>query len=158
MNAYTWRTTVKPGILGHRGLIESLERAVKKNPKTIFFACHLTNQCTDLSSLGAILDSNANLCADIGARYAETARIPRFASRFFDKYADRILCGTDTGYDQEMYRTTFRILETADEHFCILRHQYHWRASGFNLSDALLRKIYREDALAAFVSAKRAMG
>jgi len=85
MNAYTWRITVKPGILGYRELIASLERAVKTNPNTMFFACHLTNQCNDLSSLGEILDRNANLYADIGARYAETACIPRFASQFFDK-------------------------------------------------------------------------
>jgi len=66
-----------------------------------------------------MLDRNPNLYTDIGARYAETACIPRFASQFLDKYADRILYGTDMGYDQELYRTTFRILETADEHFYI---------------------------------------
>ncbi|MGH9407476.1 MAG: amidohydrolase family protein [Terriglobia bacterium] len=157
MNAYTWRITVKPGILGHRALIESLERAVKKHPKTIFFACHLTNQSNDLSSLGEMLDRNPNLYADIGARYAETACIPRFVSQFFRKHGDRILYGTDMGYDQEMYRTTFRILETADEHFYIFRYQYHWPASGFSLPDALLKRIYRENALTAFSRARQYM-
>lgn len=87
-----------------------------------------------------MLDRNSNLYADIAARYAETACILRFASQFFDKDADRILYGTDMGYDQEMCRTTFRILETGDEHFYIFQYQYHWPASGFNLSDALLKK------------------
>ena len=102
-----------------------------------------------------MLDRNPNLYADIGARYAETACIPRFVSQFFSKYGDRILYGTDMGYDQEMYRTTFRILETADEHFYIFQHQYHWCASGFNLSDTLLKRIYRENALDAFARARR---
>ncbi len=156
MNGYTWRITVKPGVMGHQALIESLERTVKKHPKTIFFACHLTNQCNDLSRLGEMLDRNPNLYADIGARYAETACIPRFVSQFFNKYRDRILYGTDMGYDQEMYRTTFRVLETADEHFYIFQHEYHWSASGFDLSDALLKSIYRENALAAFARARQA--
>jgi uncharacterized protein len=155
MNAYTWRIAVKPGVMGHQALIESLERAVGKHPKTIFFACHLTNQCNDLSSLGEMFDRNPNLYADIGARYAETACIPRFVSQFFNKYEDRILYGTDMGYDQEMYRTTFRVLETADEHFYIFNYEYHWPASGFNLSDSLLKRIYRENALAAFARARQ---
>jgi len=61
------------------------------------------------------------------------------------------------GYDQEMYRTTFRILEAADEHFYILRYQYHWPAGCFNLPDALLKRIYRENAQAAFARARLAM-
>lgn len=154
MNGYKWRINVKPGVMGHQALIESLERAVKNHPKTIFFACHLTNQSNDLSRLGEMFDRNPNLYADIGARYAETACIPRFVSQFFNKYPDRILYGTDMGYDPEMYRTTFRILETADEHFYVFQHQYHWPASGFHLSDALLKRIYRDNALAAFARAR----
>lgn len=157
MNAYTWRITVKLCITGHEALIESLERAVRKHPDTIFFACHLTNQCNDLDRLGEMLDRNPNLYADIGARYAETACIPRFASQFFGKHPDRILYGTDMGYDQEIYRTTFRLLETADEHFYHFQYGYHWYLSGFNLPDALLKRIYRDNALAAFAQARQNM-
>ena len=157
MNAYKWRIEVKPGVMGHEELIESLERCVKKHPRTIFFACHLTNQCNDLASLGKMLDRNPNLYADIGARYAETACIPRFVAQFFSEHPDRILYGTDMGYDQEMYRITFRILETADEHFYALHYSYHWYLNGFNLPDALLKKIYRDNALAAFARARRNM-
>ncbi|MGA8182872.1 MAG: amidohydrolase family protein [Terriglobia bacterium] len=157
MNGYKWRIDVKPGVMGHRALIESLERAVKKHPQTIFFACHLTNQCNDLSSLGGLLDRNPNLYADIGARYAETACVPRSVAQFFSKHSDRILYGTDMGFDQEMYRTTFRILETADEHFYHFQFGYHWYLNGFNLPDALLKKIYRDNALAAFARARQNM-
>ncbi len=157
MNGYKWRIEVKPGVLGHRALIESLERAVKKHPKTIFFACHLTNQCNDLASLGGLLDRNPNLYADIGARYAETACVPRSVAQFFSQYPDRILYGTDMGFDPEMYRTTFRILETADEHFYHFQFGYHWYLNGFNLPGALLKKIYRDNALAAFARARQNM-
>ena len=74
-----------------------------------------------------MLDRYPNLCADIGARYAELSPIPRFVSAFFNRYQDRILYGTDMTPDPEMYRETFRLLETADEHFYLtyFRH-YHW--------------------------------
>jgi hypothetical protein len=46
-----------------------------------------------------------------------------------------------------MYRTTFRILETMDEHF-YEREQfgYHWSLNGFGLPDASLKRVYRETA------------
>src|SRR5690242_3838897 len=157
MNGYKWRIDVKPGVMGHEELIASLENAVRKHPRTIFFACHLTNQCNDLSRLGEMLDRNPNLYADIGARYAETACIPRTVAQFFSKYPGRILYGTDMGYDEEMYRTTFRILETADEHFYHFQFGYHWYLNGFNLPDTLLKKIYRDNALAAFDRARQNM-
>ena len=50
-------------MLGHDELIESLERAVKKHPKTIFIACHLDNLDYDLTRLGQMFDRNPNLYA-----------------------------------------------------------------------------------------------
>ena len=72
MNGYTWMIKVRPGMLGHNELIESLERAVAKHPKTIFIACHLMNLDYDLTRLGQMLDRNPNLYGDISARFAET--------------------------------------------------------------------------------------
>jgi hypothetical protein len=83
--------------------------------------------------------------------------IPRTVAQFFSKYPGRILYGTDMGYDEEMYRTTFRILETADEHFYHFQFGYHWYLNGFNLPDTLLKKIYRDNALAAFDRARQNM-
>jgi hypothetical protein len=47
-----------------------------------------------------------------------------------------------------MYRLTFRILETLDEHFYAPIFEYHWSYSGFGLEEPLLRKLYRANALA----------
>jgi hypothetical protein len=46
-----------------------------------------------------------------------------------------------------MYRVTFRILESGDEHF--YEHDqfgYHWPLYGLELSDATLKKLYRDNA------------
>lgn len=144
MNAYTWKVDMtKPGILNHDQLIKTLENAVKENPKTTFIACHLANTNADLSMLGKMFDLYPNLYADIAARFGEFAPIPRFTNAFFEKYADKIVYGTDMGFDKEMYQTTFRILETDDEHFYDRQlFSYHWALYGLNLNDETLRKIY----------------
>jgi len=147
MNAYTWRIDLtKKGILNHAQLIQTLENAVRENPKTTFIACHLANCVYDLSILGKLFDKYRNLYADIGARFGETATIPRNVSAFYTKYQDRILYGTDLGYDVPMYRNTFRILQTLDEHFYD-GYNYHWPLYGLGLNDKVLKKLYRENAL-----------
>jgi hypothetical protein len=63
------------------------------------------------------------------------------------KYADRVVYGTDQGRAASMYRSSFRILETLDEHFYeIDLYHYHWPLSAFGLPEAVLRKIYRDNA------------
>ena len=147
MNAFHWRLDNQPGIVGHSGMINILERTVKKHSSTTFIACHFANLDYDLTHLGQMLDSHPNLFADISARYAETAPIPRFASQFYAKYEDRLLYGTDMGFDKSMYRVTFRILETLDEHFYETEmFDYHWSLNGFGLPDEILQKIYRTNA------------
>jgi uncharacterized protein len=148
MNAYRWRLDNQPGIVGHQGMIEILERAVARHPKTTFIACHFANCCYDLNRLGELFDKYPNLYADISARFAETAAIPRFVGQFYERYQDRLVYGTDMGRSPAMYRWTFRILESADEHFYAWSHStYHWPLNGLALSDAILEKVYRTNAL-----------
>ena len=93
------------------------------------------------------LPPQARTRADISARYAETAPIPRFAAQFYAKHADRLVYGTDMGVDKAMYRVTFRILESLDEHFYeIEQFSYHWSLNGFGLSDAILQQLYHDNA------------
>ncbi len=149
MNAYTWKVDMmKPGIIGFDELITTLENAVKNNPKTIFIACHYANLNHDPERLGRLFETYPNLYADIAARYAESAPIPRYMKAFCEKYADRLLYGTDMGESLNMYRITFRILESTDEHFYATEHfGYHWPLYGFGLSTEALKKIYRDNAL-----------
>jgi predicted TIM-barrel fold metal-dependent hydrolase len=147
MNAYHWRLDNQPNIVDLSGMVDLLERAVKKHPLTTFVACHFANLDYDLTRLGELFDRNPNLYADISARYAETAPIPRFVSQFYARHADRLVYGTDMGFDKTMYRITFRILETLDEHFYESEQfGYHWSLNGFGLPDASLKRVYRENA------------
>lgn len=148
MNAFEWRVDQsKPGFLGHGALIRTLENVARDNPGTTFIACHLANCEYDLTILGRLLSQYKNLYADFAARYAEIAPIPRYVQAFFEKYQDKLLYGTDMQATDYMYETTFRILETTDEHFyAIDLTGYHWPLHGFGLSDAVLKKIYKTNA------------
>jgi len=152
MNSAKWKVDMsKPGILNHDQLVATLENAVKNNPRTTFIACHLANCCADLSKLSRLLDAYPNLYADISARYGELAPIPRAVKAFIEKYQDRILYGTDMGTARTMYQTTFRILESTDEHFYARNlFNYHWPLYGIGLSDGVLRKLYGENAKRIF--------
>ena len=102
MNAYHWRLDNQPNIVDLSGMVDLLERAVKKHSQTTFVACHFANLDYDLTRLGELFDRNPNLYADISARYAETAPIPRFGSQFYARHADRLVYGTDMGFDKTM--------------------------------------------------------
>ena len=148
MNAYKWRLDNQPGIVDHEGMVNILERAVKRHPKTIFVACHFANCSHDLNKLGKLFDECPNLYADISARYAETGAIPRFAASFYEKYQDRLVYATDMRFSTKIYRLTFRILESEDEHFYAWDNfSYHWPLYGFGLNDLVLKKVYRDNAL-----------
>ena len=148
MNAYKWRLDNQPGIVGHEGMVEILGRAVKRHPGTIFIACHFANCSDDLGRLGKLFDKYPNLYADISARYAETATIPRFTKQFYKKFQDRLVYATDMSCSEKMYQITFRILESSDEHFYAWdSFGYHWPLHGLDLEDEILNKVYRENAL-----------
>jgi hypothetical protein len=163
MNGWSWRIILEPGTYDNNQLVNSLENAVKKHPKTQFIACHLCNLDYDLTRLGQMFDRNSNLYADLGARFAETATIPRVAQKFLTKYSDRIVYGTDVNYNLPFFATTFRILETDDDHFykrgkvesANFNFNYHWTLNGFGLSDDVLKKIYHENAMRIFARAKQ---
>ncbi|HOT96558.1 MAG TPA: amidohydrolase family protein [bacterium] len=156
MNGYTWRLDNKKNLVDLTGMVASLERAVARHPRTTFIACHFANCDYDLTALGKLLDRYPNLYADISARYAETAPVPRATRAFYEKYSTRLLYGTDMGMDAEMYAVTFRILESADEHFYeIGLFNYHWPLYGLDLSDKVLKRVYRTNALKALYPGKK---
>lgn len=148
MNAAQWHVNMnKPGKLNHDELVKTLENAVRENPKTIFVACHLANCCSNLQMLGELFDKYPNLYADIAARFGEISPVPRYTAAFMIKYQDRLVYGTDMGTQKSMYKITFRILESADEHFYETDlFNYHWPLYGLNLPKEVLKKIYGSNA------------
>ena len=125
------------------GMIDILERTVQRHHSTTFVTCHFANLSYDLDRLGEILERHPNLYADIAARYAETAPIPRFVSQFYAKHADRLVYGTDMGFDKRMYEVTFRVLESIGRAFLRKRHvriplePERFRASGRNIAEGI---------------------
>lgn len=148
MNAKEWWIDLStPGILDLDGVIAAFEECVERHPNTTFIACHLININHDYARLGAIMDRHPNLWIDISARHQETCITPRATKRFYEKYQDRILFGTDNDPVPEMYHDQWRILETEDEHFYLQDQSYHWPMQGIGLSDAVLQKIYHDNAV-----------
>ena len=147
MNAWEWRLDNQPNIVKLPGMVDILERTASRHRKTTFVACHFANLDYDLNHLGEVFERNPNIYADISARYAETAPIPHFASQFYAKHSDRLVYGTDMGFEQQMYRITFRILESQDEHFYETdQFSYHWPLYGLGLEDGVLKQVYHDNA------------
>ncbi len=105
-----------------KDLLEARNRVIARHPKTRFVGLHVANYSVNLGSVAETLDRYPNLTVDIAARLGELGRQPRTARKFFDKYQDRIVFGTDAAPEDpeffgEMYPYYFRFLETADDCF-----------------------------------------
>lgn len=149
MNAAHWEVKMGNGAKTHEEMLIRMENCIKKYPKVIFVAAHLANCCYDLDYLGRLFDKYPNFYADMSARLGELASAPRYTHNFFEKYQDRIIYAADMSkYDPIIYKGNWRILETMDEHFYELHwNSYHWPLYGIYLSDANLKKLYRDNAL-----------
>ena len=118
----------------------------KKHPKTRFISAHFGWHANDLGRAGKLLDAYPNVVLELAAILYDIGRQPRAAHDFFVKYQDRILFGKDT-YAPEEFPYYWRVLETKDEYFDYYR-DYHafWKLYGIELPDAVLRKVYSENA------------
>ena len=143
-------------------LIEALARLILRHPRTTFIGAHMGCYAENLAWVGALLDATPNFHIDISARIAELGRQPYTARRFFLRYADRILFGTDAGVHPATYRLHYRFLETEDEYFNYavgaIPPQGRWRIYGLYLPDAVLEQIYRENARRLLHFAEHAAG
>ncbi len=142
-----------------RELHEARNRVIARHPKTQFILLHL-GVSEDLQMVSNWLDNHPNMSVEFGARIGELGRQPRAAAKFFDRYQDRILFGTDAvpqGYQtpqqvftDQLYEIYFRFLEPDDEYFdyepAPVPPQGRWKIYGLKLPDQILRKVYYENA------------
>jgi len=145
-----------PGYPRFETLMAERDRLFKKHPKTTFVTAHLGWHANDLARLGRMFDEMPNLYSEIGAVLYDIGRQPRFARDFFVKYQDRLLFGKDN-YQPDEYPYYWRVLETNDEYFDYYR-DYHafWKLYGIGLPDAVLKKLYYQNALKLIPGQSRA--
>lgn len=137
-------------------LLEERNRMIDRFPETTFIALHVANWPENLDAVSAWLDKYPNMMVEFGAREAELGRQPRRARKFFEDYQDRIMFGTDSDPDPEMYRNYFRWLETEDEYFDYAGYpgQGRWEIYGMDLPDSILEKVYHLNAERVFAQFK----
>ena len=143
-------------------LLAARDRLYARHPRTQFVSLHVGHNAENLASVGAALDRFPNTLVELGARIGELGRQPRAAARFFDRYQDRILFGTDAVpppegekfpqqvFKDELYEIYFRFLESADEYFdyapAAVPPQGRWRIYGLALPEPILKKVYHDNA------------
>jgi predicted TIM-barrel fold metal-dependent hydrolase len=159
-----------PDVPPWQALYDAFERRVARHPKTTFIAVHFGNDPEDPDNVARMLDKYPNFYIDTAARVPEMGRHDAAKMRaFFEKYQDRILFGTDTGIgatsddmmfgstgalpatraDEELFfKATWRYFETNDKQFeSPTPIQGRWKIDGIGLADAILRKVYFENAV-----------
>ena len=131
-------------------IVEGLASVVNRHPHTTFIGAHVGCYAENLGWVGSLLERSPNFYVDISARIGELGRQPYAARRFFLKYADRILFGSDMGPYPEAYRVIYRFLETDDEYFnynaAPIPMQGRWHVHGLYLPDDVLEKVYIRNA------------
>jgi predicted TIM-barrel fold metal-dependent hydrolase len=143
----------------NRELQEARRNVMRRHPKTQFVCLH-TADSEDLPYVSEMLAAHPNMFVDIAARIGELGRQPRAARKFFDRFQDRVVFGTDATpnspeYPQQLfgdalYEIYFRFLETEDEYFpyapAAVPPQGRWNIYGIGLPDDVLRKVYWANA------------
>ncbi len=141
-------------------LLEARNRMMAKHPKTQFVVFHFGNDSENLGYVAECMDKFPNMHVELGARIGELGRQPRTARKFFEKYQDRVLFGTDATphgdefpqqlYGDKLYEIYFRFLETEDEYFdyapAAIPPQGRWQIYGIGLPEPILKKVYHDNA------------
>jgi predicted TIM-barrel fold metal-dependent hydrolase len=159
----------EPGLPSWQQLYDQFERLVARHKKTTFIGVHFGNDPEDPDNVARMLAKYPNLYIDTAARVPEIGRHPQDKMRrFYAKYQDRVLFGTDTGIgpdDGDMmygstgaepptradevrfFTSTWRYFETPDKQFeSPTPIQGRWKIDGAGLPESILRKIYFENA------------
>ena len=141
------------------GLLAARNRIIERHPNTTFIGAHVANNGEDLATVGQWLDKYPNLVVEIASRINELGRQPYTARKFFIKYQDRILFGTDGPWSAERLRYYWRFLESYDEYFPYSEKtplpQGMWRIYGLGLPDEVLKKVYSQNAIRVMPSLQK---
>jgi len=144
-----WAFTSPPGP-SFLSIVNGMANVVSRHPQTTFIGAHVGCYAENLGWVGDLMARCPNFYIDISARIGELGRQPYTSRRFFLKYSDRILFGTDAGPNIDYYRIYYRFLETDDEYFNYnpgeIPGQGRWNIFGLYLPDEVLKKVYHLNA------------
>ena len=158
------------GVPSWQELYDAFDRLIARHPKTTFIAVHFGNDPEDPDNVARMLNRHPNMVIDTAARVPEIGRHPADQMRrFYLKYQDRVLFGTDTGVGAEQedmmygsngatpptradevrfFTETWRYFETPDRQIeSPTPIQGRWKIDGVGLPDDVLRKIYFDNAV-----------
>ena len=131
-------------------LITQFSDLIQSHPETTFIGAHVGCYAENLAWVGGLIERCPNFYVDIAARISELGRQPYSSIRFFTKYQDRILFGTDFPPNTDWYRIFYRFLETDDEYFNYgldeIPQQGRWHIYGLDLPESILKKVYFQNA------------
>jgi predicted TIM-barrel fold metal-dependent hydrolase len=136
-------------------LMAQRERLLARHPGTNFIGAHFGMNPDDLAYTAKLLDTYPNYYVDMSSVVSELGRHPYSTRRFFIKYQDRILFGTDGGFmlepnsdwpAEKMFRSYIEFLETGNEYIEYplqsITKQGTWRVYGLDLPKDVLQKVY----------------
>jgi len=158
LRRYTEWSFYGPQFPSRETILKGRENVLRKHPQTIFIGCHMGWNSDDLSYASYLLDTYPNYFLDISTTLSELGRQPYTTRRFFIKYQDRILFGTDGGSlfgvkgwtVEKFYQAHFEFLETENEYIDYPMqgaiNQGSWKIYGINLPDSILQKVYYKNA------------
>lgn len=148
-------------------LLDALDRRIGRHPGTRFIGAHFGNAAEEPERVAAMLGRHPNYFIDTAARIPEIGRHPAAEMRrFFTRWQDRILFGTDLGVGRRsimlgstdgkpvtdaaialFFGATDRWFETRDRG---MAHptpiQGRWTIDGLGLPREILQKVYHANA------------
>lgn len=146
----------KKGVPSKEEILRARDHVLEMNPKLRVVGAHLGSMESNLAELGKRLDKYPNFAVDIAARmpYFEMEDRERLIA-FITKYQDRLIYGTDIDYSgggqdrirglESVYANDWRFFATDDT------IEYKGKpVRGLDLPEAVLRKIYHENAVRWF--------
>ncbi len=138
-------------------LLAARNRVIARHPDTTFIGAHVAGNSENLAEVSRWLEDLPNLYVEFASRIAELGRQPYSAREFMIKYQDRMMFGTDGPWPELRLTYYWRFLETRDEYFPYSEKtpppQGLWNIYGIELPDAVLQKIYFENAIRLYPEA-----
>jgi predicted TIM-barrel fold metal-dependent hydrolase len=148
----------KPGAPSKAEILYARDKVVRENPNLRVVGAHLGSMEADFARLSRVLDQNPNFAIDLAARMDYVEKQPRAEIiAFITKYQDRLVYGTDNESFpgdavqdvprrwESVYANDWRFFATTDT----IRYKGR-QASGLALPEAILRKIYHDNAVKWF--------